>query len=252
MRPLLLTFLLALLPASVRGSGSDSPAPSSPIPQSARQLVLVRTAAWWAATGTLQRYERAAGASWRTIGDPVPVNLGRSGLAWGRGLHSNTAPGLQKREGDGKSPAGVFRLSQAFGVAKALPQDAHGFPYLHSSATTYCVEDTRSSHYNQIIDSTLVAPASAWEQRSEMRRPDGLFNWGVVVQQNSPEIKKASGSCVFLHIWRGPRRPTSGCTSMAEPELENIVKWLDPKRDPVLVQLPEPAVKAVRDEWQLP
>jgi D-alanyl-D-alanine dipeptidase len=122
---------------------------------------------------------------------------------------------------------------------------------MKSLPTSYCVEDTRSAYYNQIVDSSRIAAAS-WEQWSELLRPDGLFDWGIVVEQNAPDIKKAAGSCVFLHIWRGLRRPTSGCTSMPKPELQAVVSWLASTREPLLVQLPEPVFQSLRDAWGLP
>lgn len=246
-RTLVVAILLLALPTTVLGS---NPA-SSPIPAPSKQLVLVRTASWWATAGTLQRYERNDGMSWRPVGVAVPVNVGRAGLAWGRGLHSNPPVGPRKREGDGRSPAGVFRLTQAFGKAEVLPAQSAGLPYVRSLPTSYCVEDTRSAHYNEMVDSSRVT-ASSWEQWSPMLRPDGLFDWGVVVEQNAPDTKKAAGSCVFLHIWRGLHRPTSGCTSMPKHELEDVIRWLDKAREPLLVQLPEPAFRAVRETWELP
>jgi L,D-peptidoglycan transpeptidase YkuD (ErfK/YbiS/YcfS/YnhG family) len=249
-RTLILTLLLLALPTKVHGENAAAPMPS-PIPARSTQLVLVRTPAWWATTGALQRYERDRESSWRLVGAAIPVNVGRSGMGWGRGLHPNVESGPRKHEGDGRSPAGVFRLSSAFGSAEALPPEAAGFPYVKSLPTTYCVEDARSPYYNQIIDSSRIGGAS-WEQRSGMLRPDGLFDWGVVVEQNAPDIQKSAGSCVFLHIWRGPRRPTSGCTAMPKPEIEEVVRWLAATREPVLVQLPEPVFQSVRDAWQLP
>lgn len=62
-------------------------------------------------------------------------------MAWGCGLYQSPAQGPFKKEGDGRSPAGVFALPSAFGSAEALPADAPGFPYLHTLATTYCVEE---------------------------------------------------------------------------------------------------------------
>jgi D-alanyl-D-alanine dipeptidase len=251
-RTSILAILLLALPSTVRGVEADASAPNaSPIPAGSSQLVLVRTAAWWATVGTLQRYERDRDSIWRAVGSPVPVDVGRSGLGWGRGLHPSAGAGPQKREGDGRSPAGVFRLSNAFGAADGLPPDSSGFPYTKSLSTSYCVEDPRSLYYNRIIDSSRVT-APSWEQWSGMLRPDGLFDWGVVVEQNAPDIKKAAGSCVFLHIWRGPHRPTSGCTAMPKAAIEEVIRWLASNREPVLVQLPEPVFQSVRDNWGLP
>jgi D-alanyl-D-alanine dipeptidase len=251
-RLLPLVLCLFLVPASALGKRPEPEAVSSepPIRASHRQMLLVRSASWHAATGTLQRYERRDDA-WRAVGDAVPVTLGRRGMAWGRGLHVPLDRGPHKREGDGKSPAGVYPLGTAFGAAESLPDGSRGFPYLQAQDNNYCVEDTRSDHYNQLVDSRDTKPRG-WEKWSELARSDGLFDWGLVVRHNTTDIQKGAGSCVFLHIWRGPKRPTSGCTAMEEDELERILRWLDPKQKPVLVQLPDPALETVRADWGLP
>ena len=244
--------LLLSLASSIRASAAPKPhVPASPITPAHRQLLLVRSATWYTARGTLERYSRNKGGAWTLAGPATPVNLGRNGMGWGRGLHARPKFGPFKREGDGRSPAGAFALSRAFGAAKSLPAGAHAFPYLHTRSTSYCVEDPRSNSYNQIIDAANL-PRGAWEKRSGLRRADGLFDWGVVVRQNEPDPERGAGSCVFLHVWRGPRMPTSGCTAMPHDQIEDIVRWLDPRAEPVLVQLPEPVFKKLRDAWHLP
>jgi D-alanyl-D-alanine dipeptidase len=172
-------------------------------------------------------------------------------MGWGRGIHPAAGPGPVKKEGDGRSPAGVFPLERAFGVAETLPSDAHNFPYLHALPSTYCVEDMRSDFYNQIIDANDVKQTS-WQRWSGLRRADGLFDWGIVVGQNAPEAVVGAGSCVFLHVWRGPRRATAGCTAMSRQRLEEILPWLDPEASPLLVQLPGEAYDTRRADWALP
>lgn len=225
--------------------------PVSPISRASRQLLLVRADSWASSSGTLTQYERKTDGEWVAAGPDTPADLGRNGLAWGRGLHAPPRSGPIKTEGDRKSPAGAFALGRAFGVAPSLPEDSRGFPYLQTQPSTYCVEDTRSSFYNQIIDSRDVS-RSTWEKWSELRRPDGLFDWGVVVRHNTQDTRKAAGSCVFLHVWRGPRVPTSGCTALPREQIQAIVRWLDPAAQPVLVQLPRVALEALRGPWGLP
>ncbi|MEY5062791.1 MAG: hypothetical protein RLZZ112_755, partial [Verrucomicrobiota bacterium] len=97
----LLLLFLPLLPASLL---------ASPIPDQSRALLLAVPEGWNSRHATLQLYRRDSSVKpWMAKSPPIPVNLGRRGLAWGRGLHP-AQPGLQKREGDGKSPAGVFLL----------------------------------------------------------------------------------------------------------------------------------------------
>lgn len=244
---------LAALPVLLfahASAASAAPQSSSPVPAHARQLLLVRTKSWNSVTGTLQRYERAADGSWQPAGDAAPVNVGRAGMAWGRGLHE-AQTGPIKREGDGRAPAGVFAIGRAFGYSAALPPPAKNFPYLAVQKGTYCVEDTRSRYYNQIVDATDGA-LKGWEKRSVMLRPDGLFRWGLVVQQNDTDTKRGAGSCIFLHVWRGLGRGTAGCTAMPVEDVERLVTWIDPASEPVLVQLPEPEYSRLREPWALP
>ena len=64
---------------------------------------------------------------------------------------------------------------------------------------------------------------------------DGLYRWGIVVGHN-PANQPGAGSCIFIHLWRGPGQPTAGCTAMSEENLPRILAWLDPALDPRLVQ----------------
>jgi L,D-peptidoglycan transpeptidase YkuD (ErfK/YbiS/YcfS/YnhG family) len=246
----LLFALLLLAPVEVRAERADE-SKQAPVAAANRQAVVVRSMSWRAQSGTLERYARTTEGSWVRVGAEIPVMLGRSGMAWGRGLHTPLREGPRKREGDGKSPAGVFLLERAFGVATSLPGGAGDFPYFQTQESSYCVEDVRSRYYNQIIDSNEV-PKSSWQRWSPLRRTDGLFEWGIVVTQNSPEITKTAGSCVFLHVWRGEHRPTSGCTAMPREKLETVLRWLDRKAKPVLIQLPQPTYDEQRADWALP
>ena len=86
---------------------AGTPAPPALTP-GARQLVVVRTADWNATTGWLRRYERTPDRPWLAVGDSIPIVVGRTGLAWGRGVRATPEPGEpDKRVGDGKSPGGA-------------------------------------------------------------------------------------------------------------------------------------------------
>ena len=50
------------------------------------------------------------------------------------------------------------------------------------------------------------------------------------------------GSCIFLHISPTPGTGTAGCTAMAAPALDEVMRWLDPARQPALVQMPAAAL----------
>ena len=252
--PLVFVLLLAVL-------GSPQ-MPSGPIPAAARQLVLVTTADWSATDGTLRRYERAPGGAWEAVGTEVSVVVGRSGLGWGAGLHEAPLPeGPVKAEGDGRAPAGAFRLSAAFGYA---PSEETGLPYV-STPGLHCVDDRTSASYNLVRD---VPADRDWDSHETMRRQDALYRIGAIVAHNGPGVDATllpdgaplsaaepvpgGGSCIFLHVWRGPGTSTAGCTAMPDPALAEVLAWLDAASDPVLVQLPAALADDLRQPWGLP
>lgn len=225
-------------------------AQQAPLAQ-AQQLIVVTTRDWNDVPGTLQRYERKdARADWQVVGTTVPIVVGRNGLAWGRGVHAPVyGDGPVKHEGDGRAPAGIFTLASAFGYAPADSARWLKLPYRRATSTYECVDDTTSRYYNQTLERATVAPD--WHSSEIMRRTDDAYRWGVIVAHNMPALA-AAGSCIFLHIWSGPSKGTAGCTAMAERQLLDVMRWLDPARHPLLVQLTDAEYARLRRQWALP
>jgi D-alanyl-D-alanine dipeptidase len=219
----------------------------------ARQMIVVRTEDWNAVTGELTRLSRSTTRdSWVVVGNAIAIVVGKNGLAWGRGLHGNPADsGPVKREGDGKAPAGIFKLSSAFGYA---PADAATFiklPYTQSTSTIECVDDVDSTRYNQLVDRSQSRTID-WKSSEQMRRADELYRWGVVVDHNANTPLAGGGSCIFLHIWSSATTGTAGCTAMEPAKIEELLGWLDPAETPILVQLPKPMYAKLSESWGLP
>ncbi len=202
-----------------------------------RQLVVVTTEGWNDNVGVLQRYEKAA-KRWRKVGDAVTVKLGRNGLGWGVGLHRVPVNARYvKKEGDGRSPAGIFSLKQAFGYA---PFEAN-YPYKIYKESDHCVDDPHSKFYNKIVDSTVVA--RDYRSFEPMKFSKNYYKYGIVVNHNHIDEAGAvpgAGSCIFLHI---KDIPTAGCTVTDEKEIKKLIRWLDAAKHPLLVQGPEKVVK---------
>jgi len=66
-------------------------------------------------------------------------------------------------------------------------------------------------------------------------------------------IKKGAGSSIFFHIWReNGARSSSGCTVMGEPSLRELIAWLEPRKNPVYVLLPQQVYAEKKKAWGLP
>lgn len=237
---------------AIPGGAADS----SALDQST-QLIVVTTADWTAVPGRLKHYERATPRdAWRPVGEPIEIVVGKTGLAWGMGVlpvdQVRSASDPVKKEGDGKAPAGVFTLGEAFGFAQQ-PLPGSKMRYVSLTPSVECVDDVASKFYNRVTDRSAVAPD--WNSSEHMRNVD-LYRWGIVVGHNGGDDSKPAvpggGSCIFLHIWRGAGQGTVGCTAMPQPELESLLAWLDPARKPLLVQMPESVYARLAKEWKLP
>ncbi|WP_425600349.1 L,D-transpeptidase family protein [Luteimonas deserti] len=230
---------------------STTPA-QSPL-QGAQQLVLVSSDGWDEPRARLQRYERTTGGPWRAVGDPVPVMLGRNGSAWGLGLHAAQAEGPQKREGDGRAPAGVFAIGEAFGY----PPDGIGaLPYRAMTGSHYCIDVPASPLYNRIVDAREVGDAAVAGSTEPMRLDlhnagDIRYRRGFVIEHNAAGVP-GHGSCIFAHLLRRPDETTAGCTAMEAAALDTLLDWLDPARAPRFVLLPEPEHARLAARWDLP
>jgi D-alanyl-D-alanine dipeptidase len=243
--------VLALLPGAAQAKRRAAAAPAAPkLLDSVQQLVLVTTPDWSSPVGVLRRYARKRPAGpWRALGPAIPVDVGRNGMAWGKGLHG-AAPGEPvKKEGDGRAPAGAFRLSAVFGYAPAM--STVKMPYVPALPTMDCIDDPASAHYNTLIDRARISQPD-WRSSERMLRPDGLYRVGVFVEHNTSPAVPNAGSCIFLHIWSKSGQGTAGCTAFDAARVEELANWLDPALSPTLVQLPEAEYRRLKGEWRLP
>jgi len=217
----------------------------------ARQMLLVVAEDWHYTEATLQRYERAGiDADWRRVGEPVFVNIGRSGMGWGRGLHGLAlGAGPVKREGDGRAPAGIFSLGAGFAQDTAAVGQVR-VPMLRNDADLVCVDDSKSRFYNELFSRKTVN-GNDWDSFETMPRPDGMYRYGLFVNHNTEPMTPGAGSCIFLHVWLARGVASTGCTNMEPENMLGLLRWLDPGMKPVLVQLPRRDFERFRSAWRI-
>lgn len=241
-----LPFLLASSCATAPGSRAGAPVAD------AGQLVVVTTPGWDAPGGVLRRFERERGR-WLEVGSGLPVTVGRAGSAWGLGLHPAQTGGPQKREGDGRSPAGLFAIGAAFGYPESFKT---GLDYQPMRAGHWCVDVSGSPLYNRIVDARDVGEAAVKESTEPMRRDlhvsgDQRYRLGFVIEHNIGAVAMG-GSCIFAHVWKSPAGATAGCTAMSDADMQALLAWLRKDRSPRLLLLPQGEYERLRAAWGLP
>ncbi len=142
-----------------------------------------------------------------------------------------------KREGDGKSPSGIFPLGIAFGYD---PSFTTKMAYQQATDDDFWVDDVNSEDYNKWVKGK--PHAASWEK---MKRDDDQYKYGVVIEYNTNPIIKGKGSAIFLHVWKHGGA-TLGCVSMPEEMVLKILGWLDPAKKPLIIMGTESALRALR------
>ena len=186
------------------------------LPAASRQALVVDRDVTVDTGLAVRRYARQA-SGWRAVGEAIPVVAGRSGFA---------APGA-KREGDGRTPAGLFPLERGFGYGPLNTRITH----IVLTPDMIWIDDPRSSMYNTLVDRREGERFS----HEIMRRRDDLYKYGLVVEYNTKTIVPGAGSAIFFHVWRSPASATAGCVAMAESDMVSLLTWLDPASEPLAV-----------------
>lgn len=210
------------------------------------QLIVVKTNGWNTIEGKLTAYKRVNN-SWVPVLNNINIVVGRSGLAWGKGLQDDSLnKGKLKKEGDGNSPAGIFYLSGLFGYQDISAK----MNALKVDDRTFCVDDSQSKYYNQIVKSDTVK--KDWSSAETMRMKSDVYKYGIFVDYNVNPATAGKGSCIFMHIWSSSTSPTAGCTAMKQDDILKLISFLDKSKNPVLVQVPQSEYHKLQQRYKLP
>ena len=155
---------------------------------------------------------------WHSPFPPMDGVIGRKGFA----------PPREKREGDGRTPSGIFPRGMVFGYDPSFPTK---MPYRQATDDDLWVDDIHADDYNRWVKRGSTK-ASSFER---MKRDDNLYKYGIVVEYNMNPAIKGHGSAIFFHLRRGNEKPTEGCVALSEEDLVTILRWLNPASRPLVV-----------------
>ena len=155
-------------------------------------------------------FQRTA-AGWQPVSVGIPAFVGANGMA------------PKTREGEGKTPMGIFTLDFAFGTA---PNPGGGLQYVQVGPTHWWDGDTDSPTYNtmQVCEKSQcpfdTGPPSGTENLDIPQ-----YVHAVVMGVNKTRVP-GDGSAFFLHATDGG--PTAGCVAIDDGKLVEIMRWLQP------------------------
>jgi L,D-peptidoglycan transpeptidase YkuD (ErfK/YbiS/YcfS/YnhG family) len=123
-----------------------------------------------------------------------------------------------KREGDGATPAGHWRLLQVLYRGDRIRRPATALPVKQIKPDDGWCDAPADRNYNRPVRHPY--PASA----ERLWRADGLYDIVVVLSHNvSPRVRGA-GSAIFMHVAQPGYAPTAGCIALKRAHLLRLLR----------------------------
>ncbi|MDI4664444.1 L,D-transpeptidase family protein [Xanthobacter autotrophicus] len=155
----------------------------------------------------------------RCGGRAFPVALGRSGIAF------------DKREGDGRTPAGRWRIQRLLYRPDQGPRPVTRLPCRPLRPRDGWCDDAADRRYNRPV--LLPMGGARGISHERMWRDDALYDLVLVLDHNSRPRVAGRGSAVFVHLAREGFRPTEGCVALRRADMTRLLARLS--RAPLLV-----------------
>lgn len=129
---------------------------------------------------------------------------------------------LKKKEGDGKTPKGLFKLGIAFGLHDIkINKDIE---YVKINNNLYWVDDINSKYYNKLVDISKVK--KDWNSAEHLIKYKTQYEYGIEIKTNPNNIK-GKGSAIFLHCKKGNK--TKGCIAIEKEKMIKLLKLINKK-----------------------
>ena len=153
---------------------------------------------------SLKEKKRPGGTEWKLILE-TPAMIGKNGLG-------------KTKEGDGKTPSGVFSFVKAFGI---LENPGTELEYTQVDESHYWVDDGNSKYYNQFVSVREVTPD--WTSAEHIVEYEECYRYVLATSYNVERIR-GKGSAVFLHCTSDQGEGTAGCIAVPEVYMREIMK----------------------------
>ena len=126
--------------------------------------------------------------------------------------------GIKKKEGDGITPKGIFKLTKVFyreDKVKNIKTRINKFKIKKNMG--WC-DDPKSKFYNKLIK----LPSKLGHEK--LYRKDNIYNIVIVLNYNMDPIIKNKGSAIFIHVAKKNYKETQGCISLKQEELIKLIQ----------------------------
>jgi L,D-peptidoglycan transpeptidase YkuD (ErfK/YbiS/YcfS/YnhG family) len=151
---------------------------------------------------------------------PLPYTRGeaivRIGMRHLRCHIGRSGTRFSKREGDGATPYGTYRVLGGFYRQDRLPRPRSGVLLRAVTRNDLWCDDPKDRRYNRPVKAPF-APS-----HEELWRADHVYDIVLDLSYNRAPILKGHGSAIFMHIANA--QPTAGCLAFSLPRLQVLLR----------------------------
>lgn len=145
-----------------------------------------------------------------------PCALGRSGIV------------NDKREGDGGTPAGVWKLQTCWLRSDKWPTPPQYLPTRIITASSGWSDDPDDPDYNLPV--TLPHIFS----HEKLWRQDDQYDVIITLDHNLTPIIPGAGSAIFFHLAKPDYSPTEGCVAISHAHMGEVLPLLTPETNMII------------------
>jgi L,D-peptidoglycan transpeptidase YkuD (ErfK/YbiS/YcfS/YnhG family) len=128
------------------------------------------------------------------------------------------AAGANKREGDGATPRGRFRLRRLWWRPDRAPRPTTRLPTRRITSDLAWCEDPADRRYNRPFHRSACAIGDC------LWRDDHLYDFIIEIDHNTCPRIAGRGSAVFIHLARPTGAPTAGCVALPRGALLRLLR----------------------------
>jgi L,D-peptidoglycan transpeptidase YkuD (ErfK/YbiS/YcfS/YnhG family)/predicted deacylase len=151
-----------------------------------------------------------------SIGDwETPCVVGEGGLV----------DASRKREGDKRTPIGVFPLRYGLFDPRAVPDFPRDLAFPFVPASEEMIWEEEGPNYNRLV---LAAGKERLDERLTRKRAEPLFDVIVPIGFNDAVPEAGRGSALFIHAARADMRGTAGCIAVPRDQILELARRLRP------------------------
>lgn len=135
---------------------------------------------------------------------------------------NGTVAAADKREGDGASPLGRWRLKRLFYRADRIARPETGLPVVPLKPQDGWCDEVSHPLYNRPVTLPFAASHEA------LWREDHAYDLIVELAHNDAPVVPGLGSAIFMHVSHDDGRATAGCIALAASDLLAVLKRASP------------------------